>query len=276
MIRRSWRVPAVAAIVATAGLSTTSCASEPLDFESAQAFLDVKTQTIVTPLDAFSPSPEEAVAIEHANVLVLARCMNDQGLEYPRAATKWETRPPIQDRTFGIWSPELAQLYGYELPPDPDSARISKIEESLPDSWWETWHTCLARNEQLPLAVPFSSQNETPVDQGTRESLEGARNDDAWKAAVDDWTDCVEEAGLQVSDVGGLFPDLTTDLESNMHIAVADVKCKEDNRIAQRLGNILAAYEDQFIQAHESELIEYRNWVEKTVSMARERIADGS
>jgi len=125
MIRLSWRVPAVAAMLAAAGLAITSCAAEPPDFESARALLDSETQTIVTPLDAYSPTPEEAVTIEHANVLVLARCMSEFGLEYPRAETSWETRAPIQDRTFGIWSPELAQLYGYELSLDLDSDRIS-------------------------------------------------------------------------------------------------------------------------------------------------------
>lgn len=275
MIRLPRRVPAVAAIVAAAGLAVTSCAAQPPDFESARALLDYKTQMIVTPLDEFSPTPEEAVAIEHANVLVLARCMNEFGLEYPRAETTWDERAPIQDRTFGIWSPELAQLYGYDYPPNPESDRISEVERTLPESWSVTWRTCLSRNEQLPLAVPFSSPNETPVDQGTRESLEGARHDDAWKVAVDEWTDCVEQAGLQVSDAASLVPELTTDLESNLHIAVADVKCKEENRIAQRLGDILSAYEEEFIQAHESELAEYRSWVEKTVGMARDRIADG-
>lgn len=257
-------------------LVTAACtpvAVIPEDYANAKALLDIDNEIIDYPLESYALDGREMKVVEHANALLVADCMSEAGLDYPRVTENWDTKRLLPDRMFGIWSPEQAANYGYDIPEDPQSTSIDELEAKKPESWWATWQGCADSVKQIPLSVPFSTDAMTPVDRGLQESSQSAKRTAEWAAAYDEWTSCLAEADIKIGPDSKFVPELTDSAQTNIEIAIQDVACKESTQLVQRLANIISTFQAAYIQAHESELEAFRDEVDANLEEAREIVA---
>ena len=266
---------AASAVVAFVLLSTvTACAAPDLtDYSSVRARLDPETHTIVMPLDAYSVEGRDIFLMDHANNLLIGDCMAESGLDYPRVAEDWQTRAVMPDRTYGLWTLTWAEEYGYEIPSDETSDEISKIEEGMPESWWEAARSCWSSYDELPVFGLFFDDEQSPADRGFLEASAYAAASEEWRSARDAWVDCLAEHGLKPFSDTSFTPELPEDAQAQGEIAVQDVKCKDEVGLVQKVADLQAKYEAAYIDAHEAELSAFGQEIDDLMAKAIEIIA---
>ncbi|WP_146187331.1 hypothetical protein [Arthrobacter sp. HMWF013] len=217
-------------------------------------------------------SEEQEVA--HANALLLDECLAKGGRDFPRASQDWESIPNLPDRRYGVWSNADAKSNGYEFPAPPGSAELTAQEDALSESWWSAYQACQSDlNLFQPLRPNGSSQN-SPVDQGMRESFEALKASVEFASALKEWTSCVTSKGLTPNPAdNAMVPAFPPAGEEQLRVAAIDVECKESLNSVQPLADFEARHQMAFIARHESELTEHRAQVDKVLAEAREVLA---
>ncbi|NYF18306.1 hypothetical protein HDC37_003162 [Microbacterium sp. AK009] len=268
---------AVAAITVTL-LLVTGCGSAPTrNHSDARAQLDVDSGQIDLPLEAYAMSEQEITLVSEANALLVARCMDASGREFPRAFQDWESASVFPDRRYGLWVMAEAEANGYEVPPPADAERVSAMEEQFDDDWWESVDRCFADTELLPLmGVNTDPLVTSPVDEGMRESFESLLTAQTFTDARNDWRACVEAEGVSWDpDATVLVPQVPAPGEEHIRVATIDVSCKQNLNTVQRLADFETRQQLAFIDQREAELREYRAAVDEVLAKARSVIAEG-
>ncbi|MFF2243282.1 hypothetical protein ACFVTM_03765 [Arthrobacter sp. NPDC058130] len=261
-------------------LSVSSCSSglSSDELKSMKSSLDYKTMTIVLPLDKYTLSPREALLIDQANAIVFDGCLQRFGFSDPNAGRDWATRPVQADRTFGLWSMDYAEKFGYGIIPDPAGDAINKqFEESIP-ARNEAWSKCLTEVQFMPTyrsrSTPLGASR-TVVEEGYRQAYDATEKDSGTKAVIKDWQACMKASGLEINEEAGFLPVYPPDdIAAQMPIAVIDVKCKEKLLFRQKIGDIEAQYQASYIGNHEAELLAHRNKANEALEKAR-KIVNG-
>jgi hypothetical protein len=265
-----------AIVIAVATLSGCAAAPNLNDYASVRAKLDPAAGTIQLPLDQYAMSARESDVVQHANALLVKGCMAKSGLEYPRATENWDTKAVPQDRRYGLWSMDMAQKFGYDLPEDSRSKAIDKIEATLPDSWWTAWNQCIDQKvKQLPLMGELENAGHlSPVDSGIVEAHNELVASSTYSKVWSSWSDCITKAGLlPEKDKGVMAPQLPKSVESQARAAVIDVGCKQKINAIQTLADIEAKYQMAYIDQNESALVAYRSKADTVLVHARQIIA---
>jgi hypothetical protein len=265
-----------AALVAATALTLTACGAPDLtSYDDVRAQLNYADGTVTYPLDDYALNAAEALDVERANAVLVHGCMVDFGLDFPRADDEWWRFPPTPDRLFGLWSPEVAELYGYGLPPRDEE--LAELEAAQPESWWNTYRGCLESTDQLPIltALRGDPNNPSVVDRGWRESVTNTQGSAALQELKAEWVECIAEEGLVAVEGPLLVPELPESVEEQLRIALVDVTCKESLGTMQRLADVLAQYQAAYIDGHESELNDYRDRALAVLDEARQVLATG-
>lgn len=264
------------ALLTTAALTLTACSAPDLtNYQDVRAQLNYEDGTVAYPLDNYALNAAETLEVERANAVLVQGCMVDFGLDFPRANDEWWNFPPTPDRLFGLWSPQVAELYGYELPPRDE--KLAELEASQPESWWETYRGCLESTDQMPVltALRGDPNNPSVVDRGWRESVANTQGSPTLQELKTEWAACIADEGLVAVDGPLLVPEVPENPEEQMRIALVDVKCKETLGTMQQLADVLAQYQAAYIEGRESELNEYRDQALSVLDQARQILATG-
>lgn len=262
------------AAVLLALCALTSCGAPDIgQFGDVKAELNYEDGTVTYPLDEYALTGNDARLVDSANAVLIERCMAQSGLDFPRANAEWRSIPPTPDRMFGLWSPRIAESYGYDLPPRDEA--LSELEAAKPESWWDAYRSCHDSAELLPAMAPLTGDpnNPSPVDRGYRESFQNTRGSSAFEDAKNAWIDCIAEQGLSAEDGPILVPVLPEGREQQLRVAIVDVGCKESLGTMQQIADVMAQYQAAYIDAHEGELAEFRQQAVDALNAAKEVLA---
>jgi hypothetical protein len=250
-----------ATIISTTLLSGCAAQLKAEDYPSATSQLDYKTMTVNLPLDKYVLSERDAQIVDRANALTFDKCLQTYGYSDPTANRDWSTKPVQADRTFGLWSMDYAEEYGYGIIPDPEGEAIDKqFDESIP-ARNEAWSKCLTEVKFLDTYRARSSHpgSLNVVDEGYVKAYEATERDDRTKELMLQWQTCAKDKGLQINEEVAFLPVYPeNDIAAQMPTAVADVECKESLQFRQKLGDIEAQYQASYAAQHESELEAHR------------------
>jgi hypothetical protein len=266
----------LAALVATAvALSLSGCTVAPAhDYSHARAELDPETGQIVLPLEAYAMNWQEFQTVNHANALLISRCMAAKGLTFPRATQDWSLIPQLPDRRYGLWAQSDAQNNGYELPASPQANQIEKQENAFGDDWWNTFRACFSKTRQLAAMGVNTSPAPSVVDNGMNESFNALLASPEFAAQRKLWERCVQSKGLTLNpDSHVLVPEFPEAGEQQLAVAAIDVDCKQKLNSVQILADWETRYQLPYIDAHEGELTAYRATVRKVLKEAQKVIA---
>jgi len=266
----------VAVVFLTSVLGLTGCSGPDLSsYKDVRATLNDEDGTLGMPLDDYALVGADGIAVEHANALLTEQCMDESGKDFPRAHQDWASKSGSPDRSFGLWSETLAETYGYDLPAQPGLEELEKTEAAMPDAWWTTYWNCSESTDLLPIMTPLSGDpaSPSPVDRGITESVGYTQNDPVFKKAREDWSECIGKEGLEPQDGPLLLPKLPDDAESRSKIALDDVACKKQLGSMQIIADVMARYEAAYIDAHASELNEFRDTAREVLNEAQSIIA---
>jgi hypothetical protein len=252
------------------------CASPSVDeFGEVHARLNFETGTIYYPLDSYALSSVEGQEVAHANALLVSDCMASAGYDYPRINDNWEQKLPQLERRYGLWSPQIAVKFGYSYPDDQTSLDIDREERTRPDAWWDQAFECLNSTTQFPpMTVNGDVSNPSPVDAGVLEAYRNMMSSAVYGEQRELWVECMGTRGiLPDTSTNLLLPDLPVSDSGQAEIAQADVACKEELGTIQIVADLESQYQAVYIEAHESELVEYQERAKAILEKAREIVA---
>lgn len=147
--------------------------------------------------------------------------------------------------------------------------------------WSNQLNACYGSTEQLPLLVSGivdadASRIIAVSSRGESEAYLAATGDAQWKAAREEWWDCLRDEGLvpQTGDADW-GPPVPTELEEQIRVAIIDASCKEETDLVQRLGDVEARFQAAFIASEEAALREQRDEVDVVLREARAIVGAG-
>lgn len=282
-----------AALLFAVAMSVASCSSqtqgsEKLQVVSGAAHLDESTETITTPIDAYGMSVLEGRIIDYANNLEEQKCMKGRGLAFPvvKPFTSYDDAPGgdvedggSPDRKYGVWNVESAARYGFDLAPvSPrlkelqalNSAKVSPTVQSAQDACFEyvVKHVGVA-------TIKLYGESGNTITYRARQHPAAALTPSGHKA-YQAWGDCLRDHSLKAGTENRFQPAGVASMskEQQINAAIIDATCKQKTGLIQRLSDIDAAYEQQFIDANEAALNTRRKAIEAMVAKSKKIISE--
>lgn len=232
------------------------------------AVLDVEQQQILLPLDEFVLSEREGRLVGHVNAQRIAQCLHDHGLPYPEADRDWRSEDLTHNRIFGPWSLDWVAEHGYEYPSTVQAQAVVDAVAQLPAEFSVALQGCVESTELLPVLTLYDEPNLAA--RGSMESYLAAQTEGEWRTAIGEWRTCLADRGLSIEEAVDVFvPDLPEGQEAQIRAAIADVECKEEVDLVQRLGDVMAKEQAEFISAHEAALEQLKSDKDDILSRAR-------
>ena len=288
---RSLRALRVAVSVGalTSVLALTAC-SESTDSvsrdESAHARLDRETGQIITPFSEyllFDDAAEQAV-VDQSHRVYLGHCMEAAGLAFN--ATMAEDQV-LDDRRFGLWVEDRATAYGYSDPPSTVALTWDQDAAAGGDQWQAALDRCEEEFLNDPETAAFQANNdENDFGRASELSTDAYRlaaEDPEWEAARKPWKQCLQDNDLTPPEQPEEWSAVETQqlLESDgaessqelLRIAAIEARCNNDTSLTQRLGDLVASYEQPLIDRHEAELKPLKERKQEILQAARDYIA---
>lgn len=264
-----------------------------------------------SPLQAYRLTPTEYVTIRFAQDMLVKECMADFGFAFePHRPFEQELQVMLEaerssiSRIYGITDAESAAQYGYGLPPVEDSAEAQA-------TWSEAFELVLGGGKagspgeidgvaipnggclgQARRELPLGSEDESSFGLAHDLWLEGGvelRGGQEYRAVVQDWVDCLAEDGYRVTaptgDEGDIRDTATrvVDPESpgsqapasqkEIQLAVADVACKQEVGLVERLNEIRRGIDSQLVEDNQLALQEDRARLDALVKEATEIVS---
>lgn len=262
-------IGAGALVGALALVAVTGCgASDEAPQDAPTAELDVERQQIGLPLDEFVMSEPEARLVQHVNAVKIASCLQERGFTYPEADRDWQSEALTQDRLFGPWSLDWVAQHGYDYPPSAQAQAVLDASDAMPLGYDEASQNCSQTVEPLPVLTLHDDVNLAM--RGYIETYASAQTTEGWAEATSDWKACLRDAGYVIGDEPDAWvPDLPAGTEEQIRVAIADVRCKDQVDLVQRLGDVLAAEQQDFIDANDAALQELKAQSADVLAQAR-------
>lgn len=217
------------------------------------------------PLDAYRPSPSQIVALAQAQARLMTACYAQHGssavfnngddlVEFigdpAREDTEWSS-------LWGFFAPaSVAHVYHRESTPL-TSGPSTAVAESVTDD-------CTTKVEQqMPFGQDWSEFLHVPQPDGLQPVT--PRNDSRVVAIVEKWAQCMASSGFHVSDPTQSMTDAlgsTASSDAEVSRAAADLRCKQETNLVGVEAAVLAAYDQQFIEANRGTLERYRSTID--------------
>ena len=267
----------VLATLALAGCSAV--ASAPLvEVVAGVAVLDESSVTVTFPLTSRMLSLDEQNTLARAQDLLLEDCLESAGVPSEVPDRLAVPAPPYPFSSFGPWVLESAAVYGYELPiPESGSNPLAEWESRLSEQQLAAASECMESDEWQTLDITELMNLGASV-RGERESYEWASQNPAWIEARDQYQHCMKSAGYTFTDDEPFIPASSVSAagEQAILIALDDVGCKNQTDLVQRLADVVAAYELDFIARNEAALLEEQKQKQAKLDAADAIIANRS
>lgn len=262
----------VAAVIAAGAVACSSTAPDP-DGNSG-AVLDVEQQQIHFPLESYVLSGADLRLVERANAARVTECVVGAGFGYPESSRDWRSEPYTHDRLFGPWNLQWVSQYGYDYPPSDETMRIEQENELQPDGFNGVVRGCMESTDLLPLLTV--SDGESLASLGYVRSYIEAQSESEWVDATEEWKHCLREAGYDISEEpDSWIPSHPEGVEAEIRAAIADVECKQDVDLVQRLADVMADRQYGFIAENEAALEALKEESQRVVETARSELGAG-
>lgn len=276
------RILAGIAVIA-AGAALTGCSSESnydaVELQTNIATLDPATESIQFPTTPYAFSLAEARTVNYATDLLIRECVRGEGLDVDVIDRRELGDEGGADASMGLWSMDRASKWGYsEPPPTPLMQELLDMNAGFDDGKIQgAWTFCMTKIDgQDRFDVASVTGENDLTTRGRSESWDEARTQPEWDEALGEWQACIEKAGLKAApDAVGQVVDATQmSQEQQIRAAVADVTCKEDTDLIQRLADIRASYEQEFVTQNQAALDEQRKTLDAMIADARTVVSE--
>ncbi|WP_066583383.1 hypothetical protein [Cellulomonas timonensis] len=260
--------PHDAALPATTSTPSAPPATAPPS--PARAQIDPVTGAITTPFTTFHVTSRELDIMGSAWDLARSQCMADLG--YASDFVFAPTRTPPRDTSldYGIWNRDDLRRSGYDTAVD-DRFEGSSIKTSSPQA--ETaMQTCM--DQVRPMGFIFEPTSFDAV--APAKGVTAATYTSQGQAVVDEWTACLDAAGVAGPDeAGSLLPAgvLRMSSQEQLRIGMVDIDCKESTGLRQRLADIDAVNQQEYLDSAPAYVAAYRATVERAVAASRSYLA---
>jgi hypothetical protein len=232
-----------------AGTATPDAGVDPADLH---AEVDPVAGTITFPLSRYDLTVEEWSTVNRARRWEGKLCAEAQ-VGRPIAWQQPVPGTPRSDRTFGVWSLSEAQEYGYAVPPE-GGVSGGPVDQDVDDAVWEA---CYQSEGARALSPEVEGSYAMAAALGRANDV--ARESEASRSAVADWTACLAEHGLEPAgaDSGYTVAGATTSRwdPASVAMAVTDVQCKASVDFVQRMADADAAATAPVIAQFRSDLL---------------------
>ncbi|MEV5944197.1 hypothetical protein [Streptomyces sp. NPDC051994] len=249
--------------------------SKPVDFEGGGAVVRADGSMIL-PLDTYISADDESTIVRAENALA-QKCMQAKGIELPKSlALNTGPQAPAPYVLYGLIDIDSAKIYGYREPhpiksrndsASPDAKVTPAVEQAyFGDPKRDDGCAGQARRK-------LGGQNArtlfTYVQELRSQSLAATNRDGRVTAVVSKWSACMRESGYDYPNplapghdrslLGRGLPvppgaTLPPPSPAEIAAAVTDIKCKRRTNYLQTAALVSAAYEQEIIAKHASEL----------------------
>lgn len=271
------RILAGVAVIA-AGAAATGCSSggnyDAVELQTNVAKLDPATESIQFPTSPYALSLAEVRVVNYATDLLIQECVRGEGLDVKVIDRRKLGDEGVADTSMGLWSMDRASKWGFsEPPPSALMQELLDMNAGFDDTKVQgAWTLCMANVDEKHRFDLASVTGENDLTTRARsESWDEARAQPEWNDALSEWQACIEKAGLKaVPDAVGQVVDAAQmTQEQQIRAAVADVTCKEETGLIQRLADIRASFEQEFVKQNQSALDEQRKTLDAMLADAQ-------
>ncbi|ARF83315.1 hypothetical protein ACIG0C_33305 [Kitasatospora aureofaciens] len=234
--------------------------------------------TLRLPIEQYVLTPAENAELTHATWVLAADCIQHHGITFPTPAALTGLRSGSEvPRRYGPADPAAAAKYGYHNPPAPDGNNVPTDNlSSLPTAQRTTVFSCHQDAQtRLTGGATFGS---SPIgEQINSRSYTKAADDDRVKAAFTAWSACMKNAGYTYASPIDAYNDphwqgTSTAGQQEIATAQADIACKQQTNLIGTWYAVDAAYQQQQIHAHQSELDRDRTAEQQQLTAARKAL----
>ncbi|GAA3218730.1 hypothetical protein ACFP63_08225 [Oerskovia jenensis] len=242
--------------------STTTTSPEPAESaaeEPARAIVDEDAGTITTALDGWFVSAEERAEMDTARDVFVARCMTAAGYEdLVQLVGPVPAEKSSDGAEFGLWRHGSLATNGYTQEPVQSPNRFrARVED---EAALEQQRSCFGQVIAAGLSYdPGQFEASAPA------GLTPATSTPEGIGVIDEWKQCLTERGVQAPGTDeGMVPPGVRDAspEEVIRIGEIDLACKDELGVVQRLADIQAADEAEYI-ARNRDYLELRRPVEQ-------------
>ncbi|MFB9966406.1 hypothetical protein [Sinosporangium siamense] len=241
-----------------------------------------QARQLTLPFDAYNFSPAEVITLEVAEDLLVRDCMRGLGLDWrtlPGPAES-ESAPPHR-RRYGVIESEMADVFGYHLPPDRPAVAAHKANhrvrmEAAPPKVRDAAKRCRdqarARMVTGPAKADAAFFNEIIFT-----TFDASQRDGKVTRVFRAWSECMVGEGLRYPDPLSAVTDKrwatgqTTAEE--IRAAQADVRCKEKTGLVSVWAAAETRLQNDVIRAHPQRFPALRAVKVKQLETARRIIA---
>lgn len=247
----------------------------------ATATLDWTTATIHLPLDAYGMDQQGMQTVMAAQEIVWARCAlkTDAVTTQVLASAKSILAGPAPQThwLFGIWDADYVASQGW----GPEAMEVDTVPDGIqvdPDSG----KACVNTDEYQELdAITRMNYPDDPSYEAlfvyADEANEKTVGSQAFSALLAQKAQCIESKGYSVStysELAGIdMPDDWTS-EQMLAAALAEAQCSDSLGYTQQAADINASYEQEYINAHQAELVEVKKLADERVAKATQILRD--
>jgi hypothetical protein len=245
----------------------------------ASALLDWDTATVTLPLDAYGMSAKQAQMVNAAAAVTGYLCdVGDATLEpalIEQAAAYLASTPPSVHWLWGRWDAAYVSTYGPMGQTNPPlsftGGALAQDDPCREDITRANLDIVTTAGLYPPMGVSFSSAA-ISLSSATLDTYDAAFGDSAYRSLMAQWDSCITKAGYSVyapGDGGAIqWADDWTD-EQLLAANVTEAQCADSMNYTQKVGDIFAKYQNDYIAQHEAELIQIKNQANASVESAK-------
>lgn len=242
-----------------------------------------EARELSVPFDRYNFSPADIMILEAAEDLLIRDCMRRRGME-------WEVLPPaVADdveppnrRRYGVVEAEVADLYGFRVPPDRPSvarrfaareARTRRLPTAAREAAYGKTGSCLGEaRDHLERGTP--QVDEALFNRLITETFERSQQDPAVERVFQAWSACMREHGLRYADPLAAVADerWTGDgapTREEIRAAQVDVRCKAETALISVWSAVEKRIQDGTVRAHAAEFQALRTAKDQQLAAAR-------
>lgn len=222
------------------------------------------------PLDQYDLTVSDRRVLRHGQQILVSRCMKGKGRSYPVFDLRHV--PLAENRRYGIWREDMADRYGYALPPmtTTEAAELRFNSQTMSADYRRDFDICSRAPEVSTLNVEPPSQ----VAELDRRSYDHALSSREGQSALSAWRSCMQRSGLTK-------PNGWTDRwsppeaiaspgsASSKEIAKVDVACKKKTRLVEVLAQVEAVYQTSGVNKMKKPLSHYKKVRDEMLGKAR-------
>lgn len=274
-VRRVLLLVASACVLAGATGCSAGGGARSIAIVPGAATVDAVTGTIRLPLDAYALTGDDDKVFATANDLVASRCMSAAGYgEFLPFIDRRHGGQADVDWRYGVWVKSQVVRYGYgRVPPSALGQKLQAANQvQFTPEADAAYKRCITTVHESGIVLPDAAGvlMSNAFEEQVMATSEG-------KKVLSDWKKCLTDNHVPLPDhaESDWFPAGIHEapLEQQIEVGLKDVACKEDVNMVQRLSDIEAAYENDYIKDHEAVLTDLQKANREALDRARAYLA---